>query len=173
MRGIISSSTSCQSAVTRLPIRIAQWIPYSPTSRSISTKSQQLSRSVTQQLSRVRTTTPLTPYPLQKSPISWIRLLATGRRNAPKRVPPKPATGSSSKPHSPENTDVKPTFADPKSGALSTESGRMAVGSKEWYEYYRQRATLSDKLVPDEMSAVSSTISPLRLNYPSSRNADD
>ncbi|KAK6337676.1 hypothetical protein TWF730_003068 [Orbilia blumenaviensis] len=97
---------------------------------------------------------------------SSIRRLASLRRPSRRSVDPQPPVKfptSNSPPISnktgeagvSEPAALKPTFADPKANALSTDtSDELKVGSEAWYNYHRARARVSDREEPEEMSSI-------------------
>ncbi|KAF3906860.1 P-beta [Orbilia brochopaga] len=86
-----------------------------------------------------------------------LRRASSRRSDGPASTPPTPhgfhKVPVSEAASSSDATEVQPASTD--SGSLEpADPNHMKIGSPEWYDYYRDRARLSDKDEPDEMHPI-------------------
>lgn len=159
-QGVLAPAASTSSILA--PLRTArsplQLLQLSSSSRSISSIPTQSSILQPGHLRKQL------PPSLHNSPTNSIRHLASlrrpSRRSTDPPTPIKPSTPTTppsifNKTEIPDSPALKPTFADPKANAISTETAsELKVGSEAWYNYHRARARVSHRDEPEEMSAI-------------------
>ncbi|KAJ6255866.1 P-beta [Drechslerella dactyloides] len=163
---VSSSSASpfailCQPATGRLSLHLPESQSITEVSRALSTVSPKRTSLVLRQSTPIQCAVRAQIPRLQNTH----RLFASLRRPSARRPDGPPASPPT--PHyfqrvkSPEESvdldgaRLEPVSADRDSGSLApTDPNHMKFGSQEWYEYYRERARLSDKDEPDEMHPI-------------------
>ncbi|KAK6359173.1 hypothetical protein TWF696_000338 [Orbilia brochopaga] len=165
-----ASSASIFAIPARLAIgRPSHCLPQSQSitriSRTISTDSSKRNPSVLRRSTPVQCALKKHYSYFQKSIISPHRSFASLRRPSSRRpdgpagTPPTPHSfhriKDADEPLDPDSTRLQAASAEADSGSLEPiDPNNMKIGSPEWYDYYRERARLSDKDEPDEMHPI-------------------